>query len=67
MNITENSENPPCEECGSKMQKSSKVTTREGKKQKWHCTECGHYQTEGARKGFDYDFSTHPYTIVVIE
>lgn len=60
--------NPPCEECGGKTHKSSKVMTRDGKKQKWHCIECGHYMTEDSRKPrYMYDFSEHPYTIVVVE
>lgn len=61
-------DNPPCEECGGKVQKASKVMTRDGHKQKYHCTECGHYMTEDShRTKFDYDFSAHPYTVVVVE
>jgi hypothetical protein len=42
--------------------------TRDGHKQKYHCTECGHYMTEDShRTKFDYDFSAHPYTVVVVE
>jgi uncharacterized Zn finger protein len=60
-------DNPPCEECGGKTHKSSKVMTREGKKQKYHCIECGHYQTENSHKRYTYNFEDHPYTIVVVE
>ena len=68
MNITNN---PSCEECGGKTHKSSKVMTRDGEKQKWHCTCCGHYMTQDSHKPnssrYTYNFSDHPYTIVVVE
>lgn len=63
------SDNPQCPECGGKMHKSSNVMTRSrGLCKKWHCTSCGAYVTEGANKPkYMYDFSEHPYTIVVVE
>lgn len=67
MNIIKRANNPPCEECGGKTHKSSKVMTRDGLKQKWHCTLCGHYMTEDAHKRYTYNFDEHPYTIVVVE